>query len=85
MPSTKVEVLMNGEPVVGATVLIGEIGGLEKTTDEGGKVSLPNIETSYAGYTEALITMGGVDLSARITIKYGETTTIELGNLGEQE
>lgn len=75
---TKVEILMNGAPLEGAIVYVGEIGGNEKETDEDGKVSLPNVPEGFAGYTEVLIA-SPVYASAKVIIKYNETTTIELG------
>ena len=82
-PITKVEVLHDGSPLVGATVLVGEIGGLEKETDENGRVALPDVEVGYAGYTEVLVQSSGIFASAKVVLKYGETTTVNLGIMTE--
>lgn len=75
--ATKVEILRNGAPLVGATVYVGEIGGVEKETDEDGRVSLPDVPEGFAGYTEVLIA-SPVFASAKVILKYNETTTVEL-------
>ena len=82
---TKVEVLHDGVPLVGATVLVGELGGQVKETDEDGKVALPDIEASYAGYTEVLVQAPGIYASAKVVIEYGETATVNLGTMIEDE
>ena len=52
MAVTKIQVILNGAPVEGATIIVGEIGELEKKTDEDGIAAYPNITGSYAGYTD---------------------------------
>ncbi len=82
-PITKVQVLLNGQPLVGANVLVGELGGLEKTTDEEGKVALPDVASGYAGYTEVMIETPTIYATSKVVIKYAETTIIDLGELEE--
>ena len=77
-PITKVQVLLNGLPLVGATVLVGELGGYEKTTDDEGKVALPDVASGYAGYTEVYIEDPTHFATAKVVVKYAETTTIDL-------
>ena len=79
MAITKFQVLNQGVPVVGATIIVGEVGELEKTTDANGIVAYPNITGSYAGFADVWIDSSVVTATAKVVIKAGETSIIELG------
>jgi len=83
MPSvTKIKVVLNGSPLAGVSVLLGECGQVEKVTDANGIVAFPKIEAPWTGYVEVLM-MGGVIQTATANVKLvaGETTTINLGEI----
>jgi hypothetical protein len=78
---TKIHVLLNGTPLVGANIWLGEVGQQKKTTNESGDASFPNIVPPLEGYTEVLIS--GVDYiySAKVLIVAGETNVVNLGTI----
>jgi len=80
---TKVQVLLNGDPLEGATVYVGAIGGQEKETDEDGSVALPDVEVGFAGFVDVAILAEGIWATANAIIKYNETTVIDLGEREE--
>ena len=79
MAVTKIQVILNGAPVEGATIIVGEIGELEKKTDEDGIAAYPNITGSYAGYTEAWIECPVVTATAKVVVRAEQTSIIDLG------
>jgi len=82
MPPTQLTFLLNNEPLVGASIWLGEIGGLEKETDENGTVTFPSIVPPWEGYTEVRIT-GPVDASTKLLVVAGQTHVIDLGERTE--
>lgn len=79
MAVTKIQILLNDMPVVGATVIVGEIGEIEKTTDEYGTAAYPNIVGSYAGFTDVWIDYGASNAVSKAIIRAGQTTVVDLG------
>ncbi len=82
MPPTKLQVLLNGVPLAGATLVFGEVGVTTKVTDANGIAAYPNITPPWVGYTEVLVS-GPVSASAKVVVTAGETTVIDLGEREE--
>lgn len=82
MAQTKVRVMLNGSPLAGASIWLGEIGGQMKTTNELGEVAFPDIVPPFQGYTEILIN-GVTYASAKIKLIAGETNIVDLGTIQE--
>jgi hypothetical protein len=74
---TKIILLLNDVPLVGASVVVGEIGGLLKETDEDGAVAFPEID-SGTWFTEIWISHASIATSRQVIVA-GETLTIDLG------
>ena len=82
MAQTKVRVLLNGNPLVGASIWLGEIGGQVKTSDADGEAAYPAIVPPFQGYIEVLI-LGTYYSSAKLLLIAGQTNIIDLGTISE--
>jgi hypothetical protein len=52
---TKVQVLKSGVPLVGAEVVLGDLLGQAKETDEDGRIAF-DLDAGYVAYVQALVT-----------------------------
>ena len=81
MAITKICILLNGAPLEGATIVLGDVGEVQKTSDSDGIAAFPNIEPPFVGYVEAYITSDGVVATAKVLVTGGQTTNIDLGTI----
>ena len=79
-PVTQVQIVLNNEPLVGASVWLGEIGGLEKITNEEGTVAYPDIVPPWQGFVELMIS-GPLFATTKLLCVAGETHVIDLGEI----
>ena len=81
MAITKICILLNGAPLEGATLILGEIGEIQVETDSDGIAEFANIVSPYVGYTEAYITAAGISATSKVMIAGGRQTIINLGTI----
>ena len=81
MAVTKIRILLNGVPLEGASIVLGDIGELQKVSDSDGGVAFPNIEPPFVGFVEAYITSAGVVATSKVLITAGQTSDINLGTI----
>ena len=81
MANTNVLIRLNGAPLAGATITLGEIGETQVETDSDGIAEFVNIESPFVGYTEAYITAGGIVATSKVLVAGGRRSIIDLGTI----
>ena len=81
MANTNVLIRLNGAPLPGATITLGEIGETQVETDSDGIAEFANIESPYVGYTEAYITATGISATSKVLVAGGRRSIIDLGTI----
>jgi len=76
--ATKIQVVYGETPVVGATVIAGEIVGEPLTTTERGYVAL-DIAENWQGFVDIKVDTGSTIATSTMHIVEGETHIMQLG------
>jgi len=84
MANTNILIKVNGNPLEGATITLGEVGETQEVTDSDGIAEFANIEAPFVGYTEVYISAAGIVATSKVMIAGGRRSIIDLGtiNLG---
>jgi len=76
--ATKIQVLYGETPVIGATVLVGAVGGATLITTDRGYVSF-DVAEGWEGFVDVRVNTGSTIANATMHIVEGEIHIMDLG------